>query len=446
MSDALPLPPRPNLEQYRKLAKDFQRACRSTDPTAIRQWAVRWLETLSRLQGVQLTDDVQRQINREALRIEERWTRLQQQDQDRSRCRLTDAQFFIAREHGFLSWPKFSTHIEALTQPHSRISNFEAAADAIVNGDAITLTKLLREQPDLVHERSTRDHRSTLLHYVSANGIEDFRQKTPPNIVEITRILLDAGADVDAESDAYAGGSTTLGLAATSIHPEQAAVQIPLLQLLLDRGSRLDQPSAAGNAHSVVAGCFANGQPAAARYLVSRGAPLDLESAAALGDLAFVQRYFADDARQRLTADERQIKSAFVYACGYGREDVVRFLLQRGIDPRTDPDVRSCLHWAVYGGRVDVITLLLDAGAAVNLRHARDQLTPLEVALVAWSKADEDAERQAFYEVVRVLVAYGATLDSDWFRQDDRRAELALRIKSDARMIAALGAIRGFRL
>src|SRR4029450_6058577 len=138
--------------------------------------------------------------------------------------------------------------------------------------------------------------------------------------------------------------------------------------------------------------------------------------------LAFVQRYFADNARQRLTADEHQVKSAFVYACGYGREDVVRLLLQRGIDPRTDPDVRSCLHWAVYGGRVQVIKLLLDAGAAVNLRHARDQLTPLEVALVGWSKVDDDAERQAFYEVVRVLVAYGATLDRDWFRQDDRRA------------------------
>jgi hypothetical protein len=27
---------------------------------------------------------------------------------------------------------------------------------------------------------STRAHRSTLLHYISANGVEDFRQKTPP--------------------------------------------------------------------------------------------------------------------------------------------------------------------------------------------------------------------------------------------------------------------------
>ena len=51
MSDALPLPPRPNLEQYKKLAKDFQNACKSSDSDAIRQWAARWLETLARLHG-----------------------------------------------------------------------------------------------------------------------------------------------------------------------------------------------------------------------------------------------------------------------------------------------------------------------------------------------------------------------------------------------------------
>ena len=42
MSDALPLPPRPNLEQYKKLAKDFQHACKSSETGAIRDWAARW--------------------------------------------------------------------------------------------------------------------------------------------------------------------------------------------------------------------------------------------------------------------------------------------------------------------------------------------------------------------------------------------------------------------
>ena len=48
--EALPLPARPNLEQYKKLAKDLVKACRSGDPAAIRDWAVRWIEKLAALQ------------------------------------------------------------------------------------------------------------------------------------------------------------------------------------------------------------------------------------------------------------------------------------------------------------------------------------------------------------------------------------------------------------
>ena len=74
--------------------------------------------------------------------------------------------------------------------------NFEAAVDAIVGGDVAALARLLHDHPELARARSTRAHRSTLLHYVSANGVEDFRQKTPANILEITKLLLKAGADV----------------------------------------------------------------------------------------------------------------------------------------------------------------------------------------------------------------------------------------------------------
>jgi hypothetical protein len=105
-----------------------------------------------------------------------------------ARCTLADAQFFVARCHGFATWPKFAQHLEALTRANSPVSKFELAVDAIVNGDVATLSKLLRDNPELVRARSTREHRSTLLHYISANGIEDFRQKTPKNIIEIANL------------------------------------------------------------------------------------------------------------------------------------------------------------------------------------------------------------------------------------------------------------------
>ena len=245
MSDALPLPPRPNLEQYKKLAKDFQDACKSSDPGAVRDWAAHWAEKITRLTGLEITPEVRRQIDGEAERIEQRWQKFKKTNERAARCTLADAQFFVARGHGFANWPKFAKHVEALGRVNSRVSTFESAVDAIVSGDAATLARLLREHPELVRERSTREHRSTLLHYVSANGVEDFRQKTPKNIVEITKLLLDTGADVNAESDAYGGRSTTLGLTATSWHPQSAGVQIPLMELLIEHGAIIDGPEAA---------------------------------------------------------------------------------------------------------------------------------------------------------------------------------------------------------
>src|SRR5690349_23337452 len=44
MLDALPLPSRPNLEQYKKQAKELHKACKSADPQALTAWLTRWLE------------------------------------------------------------------------------------------------------------------------------------------------------------------------------------------------------------------------------------------------------------------------------------------------------------------------------------------------------------------------------------------------------------------
>lgn len=126
--------------------------------------------------------------------------------------------------------------------------------------------------------------------YVAANGVENYRQKTPKNIVEIT--LLDAGAEVDAAADMYGGNATTLGLAATSVHPLKAGVQNALIDVLLDHGADVDRLSGAGRNVSIVNGCLANGRGEAAEYLASRGARLDLESASGVGRLDIVKRFF----------------------------------------------------------------------------------------------------------------------------------------------------------
>ena len=280
----LPLPPRPNIEQYKKLAKDFQHACTSGDPRAVRDWASRWVETLARLQERASTPDARNESGWDTERVERQWHKLQGPREHEAHRTLAYAQFFVARCHGFASWPKFAKHLEAVARVDSSVAHFESAVDAIIRGDIETLYTLLRGKPGLLRMRSARGHRSTLLHYVSANGVEDFRQKTPKNIVAIATLLLDRGAEVNAGSDAYGGRSTNLGLTATSYHPEGAGVQIPLLGLLIDRGATIDGLDGG----SVVVGCLRNGRRQAAEYLASRGARLNLEGAAGIGCLDVV--------------------------------------------------------------------------------------------------------------------------------------------------------------
>jgi ankyrin repeat protein len=260
---------------------------------------------------------------------------------------------------------------------NSPVSKFEEAVEAVVSGDLPGLRTLLSEAPDLVRARSTREHNSTLLHYVSANGVEDFRQKTPPNIVEIAKLLLEAGAEVNAESEAYRGRCTTLGLTATSCHPHNAGVQIPLMELLIERGAVIDGP----DGYSGVNGCLQNGRGEAAEFLASRGARLDLEGAAGIGRLDVVRSFFAEDGGLKPPATEEQMKDGFAWACQFGRTEVVDFLLQRGM--HVDAKLRhgeTGLHWAAYAGHGRTVQLLLDRGAPIDVRDARYEGTPLDWA------------------------------------------------------------------
>ena len=358
----------------------------------------------------------------------------------RSRMSTWDAVLWPARSllaarcHGFDSWPKFTRHLEALARANSPLSQFEAAADAIVGGDIETLRKLLRENPELVRTRSTREHQSTLLHYVSANGIEDFRQKTPSNIVGIARLLLDAGSDVNAESEAYGGRSTTLGLTATSYHPDAAGVQLALMDLLIERGAGIHGPDTGVNA------CLHNGRGEAAEYLAGRGARLDLEGAAGVGRLDIVKSYFDDAGRSNPASTRQQLIDGFTWACEFGRNRVIAFLLEHGVT--VDAKLKggeTGLHWAAYEGHADTIRLLLERGASVDTTDETHGGTPLGWALYAWgNRRPRERERRSYYETVALLVRAGSKMDPRWFDGDADRERAAGNLRSDLRMTAAL--------
>jgi ankyrin repeat protein len=440
MSDAIPLPPRADLEQYKKLAKDLLRASLSAFaktplaaprdasggdavPDAVRahdavqSWALRWMESLARSRG-----EVAVQMARDADAITRRWLALLKKN-GATQSSLAEAQFFLAREHGFPSWPKFAEQVRALQNAQSPVAHFEVAADAIVAGDERALAALLGKDPILVKARSLRQHRSTLLHYCSANGVEDFRQKTPRNIVPMARMLLDAGAEVNAESDVYGGGSTALMLTATSVHPKCAGVQIALLELLLERGAAID----IAKDRSTVVACLHNGHGAAAEFLRARGARLDLEGAAGVGALDRVMEFFAADGGLRASATAQQLADGFGWACEFGHAGVVAFLLEHGAraDRTLGADRVTPLHWAALGGNAEIAQLLLARNADVDAREARFGGTPLGWALHAWSQRAADDDGKRYCEVAAALVQAGASV-------------AGLESVTDLRMLAAL--------
>ncbi len=480
--NAKEVPAHPNLEQYKKQAKDLVKARKSGDP-----------ETLRRIR-----------------QVHSRLGKLSDTEFEGSKFVLADAQFIIAREHGFESWPRFAEHIASLNRENSRdslwgsakkavitgdvstlerllrenvesfsqrqppayvpsgpgphyagadartiiarehdfegfdefarhlearnnktslVSQFESAVEAVISGDLATLEQLLRLNPALIRARSARRHHATLLHYVGANGVEGFRQKTPKNAVAVAAMLLKAGAEVDAVAEMY-GGSTTLGLVATSIHPWLAGVQGVLMEILLDHGAAIDQPGAAGNGQGVVNGCLANGRPEAAELLAARGAPLDLEGACGVGRLDLVESFFTEDGRLKSNATTAQMKSGFNWACEYGRTSVVDFLLRRGIDAGERHHGETGLHWAAYGGHRDIVKLLLERKAPVDLKDERFGGTPLGWALYGLQEGVRYGAPGHYHEVVGLLVAAGATVEAEWLANE--------KVCADPKMLSAL--------
>jgi Ankyrin repeats (3 copies) len=387
--DALPLPSSPSLEQYRKLAKDLIKACKSGMP-AIAAWTDRWMASLLAGSDRQSIDRAAHQVEEFALRTLTR---------DERQCVLADAQFVLARSHGFISWSAFAAHLDALAQTGTETAAFETAAEAVVCGDEATLQKLLRQDPGLIRTRSAREHRATLLHYVSANGVENYRQKSPPNAARITELLLAAGADVEAEADVYGGGCTALGLVSTSTPPREAGVQIPVMQVLLDHGALIEHPNLAGNNAVAVYACLANGCPEAARYLADRGARLDMVGAAGLGRRDVVERLFAET-----DAETRGL--ALRYAAGYGQLDGVRYLLDRGVPVDAHSgDGETALFHAILRDHREVVRLLLERGARPDVRTRYG--TVGEAAL--W-RAAHGGNPDWSAELIEALRAAGATI------------------------------------
>jgi ankyrin repeat protein len=357
-----------------------------------------------------------------------------------------DAQTIVARWHGFESWPKLTRHIELLKEKKSLVLQFELAVEAIINGKIAALKSLLRQCPDVIGMRSTREHQATLLHYACANGVEGYRQKTPKNAVKVAGVLIKAGAEIDADLDygtegrkmyPERTGSTPLGMVATSVHPAAAGVQLELLEKLIKAGANLD--GLPGGWNPVIAALH-NGRGKAAEFLARRGARLDLEGAAGTGRLDAVKSFFTKDGQLTANATRNQMEAGFMWACEYGWTKVVAFLLEH------QPELsnarlhgESGLHWSAFGGHKNIVKLLLKQNPAVNLIDVRFHSTPLGWALHGWCYPPPEARHNNYHEVVSLLVKAGATMEP---ARNLDRSQLK-KLRSDSRMRRLLASALG---
>ena len=303
---------------------------------------------------------------------------------------LNDARLTLARYYDFLDWPSLAAYVEAIAQK-GPVFEFESAVEAVVNGSLAALEDALRREPALVFARSTRVccfdppvHRGTLLHYVAANGVEDYRQKTPPNAVEIARTLLEARAEPDALADMYGAECTTMSMLVSSSHPASAGLQVPLVELLLDFGAAIEgRGTRKWGGPLFTALVF--GMNDAAKALMQRGASIDLPAAAGLG--------LVDDyARLLPSADAQARHHALSLAAQHGQMEIVRLLLDAGEDPNRynlegNHSHSTQLHQAVLRGHEAVVRLLVERGARLDIRDTIWQGTPLGWALYGGGEA-----------------------------------------------------------
>jgi len=289
---------------------------------------------------------------------------------------LTDAQLAIAREYGFPSWARLKTHIakpalaDQLHRPHhERIEDatFRRAVELLDAGDVTALREHLHQHPYLVHQHVAFEggnyfRNPTLLEFVAENPVR--HGTLPDNIVQVAKVILDAGVEQSAVAV-----NETLMLVSTGSVPRECGQQLPLIDLLCDRGA---------DPNSAIHPAALHGEFDAVNALIRRGARIDLPVAAALGRI--------EDSRRLLAGASNEDRHlALTLAADYGHAEIVRLLLDAGEDPNRYNPVgghshTTPLHQAAGRGHDEVVRLLVERGARLDLKDILWRATPADWA------------------------------------------------------------------
>jgi len=252
--------------------------------------------------------------------------------------------------------------VELLDRPVIRDPAFRAAVSAIHAGDLDGVERIVDEQPRLLHEhiREPSCYRETpreyyftdpqLLWFVANNPI--LIDTMPANIIEVTRALLDRGAD---------GRDYTLGLVMTGSKAREQGHQIALIETLLSAGATATQQA--------IDGALAHGESEAVRALEL---PLTASTAAAFGQAEDLVGLLA-------AAPPAEDQMALALAVINGRSATARVALDAGADVNAFLPVHghsAALHQAALHDDVEMLELLVAHGARLDVHDTMWHATP----------------------------------------------------------------------
>lgn len=407
------LPSRPSLEQYKKQAKDLVKAHQSGDSSAF-QRIKEFHPRLGKLPDAEIRN---------------------------AHFTLADAQFVIAREHGFESWTKFKQAIgdRSQTKPTPVVQLLQA----ISHGDVARVEAMLQEDKSLakvwvydgeaggetlLHRHCSRwnvpvteEHlqiaRLLVRHGADVNALAwaSNQRKATPLMVHawlgqtgLVKLLLELGGDPNIPAE---DGELPIDTAAVHRHSET-------VEALIVAGSRfdlghvilaglkervveiLDRNPAEVNQHlparnprrdvpglplqvAIAGGEFKPEQREIFQLLLARGA--DVHAQDRTGQTPLARAIAVNNKEAAAELRGRGAKTDLYAAIGMHDADVVRNLIQS--DPqlvhRRETDGITPLFEAARVGDLQTVHMLVEAGADVNVRAYRHWicLTPLHAAI-----------------------------------------------------------------